>query len=110
MNLAELDTESQEISLFILNRMAQDSVLALEIFEDGVYKVILNAILQTNLRIRLAALVALEPVCQFTQVQSAISKKVRQHHVGNQLDDDVHGGVPRVQLLTRHQHVVEHFL
>lgn len=75
-NLEGLDIESQEICLFILNKMAQDNVLALEIYEDGVYKAILKGVLLNNPRLRLASLTAFDPVCHFPQVQGAIIKKV----------------------------------
>jgi hypothetical protein len=75
-DLEQLDIESQEICLFILSKMAIDSVLALEIFEDGVYKSsILKMISHSNPRLRLAALYAFEPVCGFTALQVSLSKK-----------------------------------
>lgn len=71
-----LDIETQEICLFVLSKMSLDSVLVQEVYEEGTYKAIKRLLIGHDLRIRLASLHALDPVCQFEKVQQAITKKV----------------------------------
>lgn len=74
--LDNLEKQTQEICLFILFKMSQDSVLVQEIFEDGIYKALKKLALGNDMRIRLAALKALDPVCIFPAVQNSFVKKV----------------------------------
>lgn len=90
-----LDTETQEICLFILSKMSLDSVLVQEVYEEGTYKAIKRLLLSHDMRIRLASLQALDPICQFEAVRQTITAKVRFDDVGYCLAADDDARLPR---------------
>lgn len=71
-----LDNETQEICLFVLTKMSLDPVLVQEVYEEGIYKAIKRLLIGHDLRIRLASLHSLDPVCQFEKVHQTFTKKV----------------------------------
>lgn len=76
ISLKSTDLETQQTCLFILSKLAQDTVLCQEIINVGGYDLIRQFLVAQDEILRILALAAYEPLTQFDKVKDGMTKRV----------------------------------